>query len=379
MATLVANNSEATVSRIDLQSGINTVGRAEGNHHIIRHSSVSSRHCEIVIHDGAINVRDLGSTNGTFIDDKQVQQGSLAHGQRLRMGGVEFMMEAPEILPAPKTGTLRVNVPKTVSTTETAAALPAAHTAAAAIAAIAPTLRDESSFYRQIPGAFAYPFNRRGMFLLALGTGFFLILAVAAKGALFFRLSIIGLLLQIFIAVFTYGYLFAYLQRIISASAHGEDGLPDFPDVTEFWSDIILPFLFFAGTFVVTFAPPIAVAISMRGSEMFWPALVSTAVLCGLYFPMALLAVAVTDNFLALSPHVVFPSIVRVLVPYLVAWLVLALLLTIRVGAEVGMGFIPVPFLSAVVLGFASLYLLVVEMRILGLLFRAYRPQLGWV
>jgi hypothetical protein len=379
MATLVANNAEAPMSRIELQPGINLLGRAEGNHHIIRHSSVSSRHCEIVIHDGAINVRDLGSTNGTFIDDEPVQQASLAHGQRLRMGGVEFVVEAPEILTAPNGGRLRVTVPKTVSTTETAEALPTAHTAAAAIAAITPVMYEEPSFYRQIPGAFAYPFNKRGMFLLALGAGFFLIIALAGRAALFFRLSFIGLLLQILIFVFTYGYLFAYMQRIISTSAHGEDDVPDFPDITEFWSDILLPFFLFAGTLVVTFAPPIAVAIFMHDSQMFWYAMGITIVLCALYFPMALLAVAVTDNFLALSPHVVIPSIVRVLGPYLVAWLVLAMLAITGAGIKWAMGFVSVPILPAVVVEFVSLYLLFVEMRILGLMFRARRAELGWL
>src|SRR3954452_5744658 len=98
-----------------------------------------------------------------------------------------------------------------------------------------------------------------------------------------------------------------------------------------------------------------------------------------IYFPMALLAVAVTDNFLALSPHVVMPSILRVLAPYLVACLVLGLLLVVRIGFEVLMGFVPVPFLPSIVLGFVSLYFLVIEMRILGLLFRSNRARLGWL
>src|SRR4051812_40822127 len=114
MATLVANNSNAPISRIDLQQGINTVGRAEGNHHVIPHGSISSRHCEIVWNDGAITVRDLGSTNGTFIEDKSVQHEHLAHGQRLRFGAVEFIVEAPELMAAPRIGALRVNLSKTV-------------------------------------------------------------------------------------------------------------------------------------------------------------------------------------------------------------------------------------------------------------------------
>lgn len=375
---LVANNAEAPISRLTLRIGINTLGRAEGNHHVIPHVSVSSRHCEIILNEGSILVRDLGSTNGTFVEDKQIAQAPLTNGQRLRLGNVEFLVEAPELATV-GSGPLRVNVSRKVSTVGTADAPPVAHTAREIIAAIRPEIYEEPGFYRNLPRALAYPFNKRGLFLLALGAGFFLILTLAAKAALFFRLSLIGLVLQIVLFVFTQGYLFAYMQRIVTASAHGENDLPEFPDVTEFWSDIVLPFLFFAGTFVVSFAPAIVVALCLRESEMIWPGVIATVGLGILYFPMALLAVAVTDNFLALSPHVVVPSIALVLLPYLSACLVLAILIAIRFGLVFLLDFLPVPLVPSIIDGFVSLYLLVVEMRILGLLFRSYRQRLGWI
>ena len=94
---------------------------------------------------------------------------------------------------------------------------------------------------------------------------------------------------------------------------------------------------------------------------------------------MALMAVAVSDNFLALSPHIVVPSMFRLFLPYGVMLLALATLVGVRVGAELTRILDPVPFLSTVVLGFLSLYVLTVEMRILGLFFRAYRGRLGWL
>ncbi len=369
MATLVANNAEAQVSRLSLQPGINTLGRADGNHHVIPHASVSSRHCEIIVNEGSILVRDLGSTNRTFVDDKQVAQTTLANGQRLRLGNVEFFVEAPE-LAASGAGPLRVNISRNVSTVETADAPPIAHTAREVIAAISPAIYEEPSFYRSLPRTFVYPFNKRGMLLLGIGAIFFLIMEVAARFAFIFKATIF---------VFTYGYLFAYMQRIVSASAQGEDDVPDFPDVTEFWSDIFLPFLLFTGTFVVSFAPAIAVAIGMRESEMILPAVIATVGFGIFYFPMALLAVAVTDNFLALSPHVVVPSIARIMLPYFSACAVLGVLVTIRFGVAWLMGLVPVPFVPSIIDGFVSLYLLVVEMRILGFLFRSYRERLGWI
>jgi hypothetical protein len=253
---------------------------------------------------------------------------------------------------------------------ETASAPSVTHTAREVIAAISPAIYEEPSFYRSLPRTFIYPFNKRGMLMLAMGAVFFLIMEVAVRFAFIFKITIF---------IFTYGYLFAYMQRIVSASAQGEDDVPDFPDVTEFWSDIFLPFLLFTGTFVVSFAPAIAVAIWMRESEIILPAVMATIGLGVFYFPMALLAVAVTDNFLALSPHVVVPSIARILLPYLLACVVLGVLAAIRFGVAWLMEKLPVPLVPSIIDGFVSLYLLVVEMRILGLMFRSYRARLGWL
>jgi len=366
MATLVANNSETAISRIDLQPGINTFGRAEGNHHVIPHGSVSSRHGEIIFNEGTISVRDLGSTNGTFIDDKAIQYDNLAHGQRLRFGAVEFVVEAPELMAAPRTGALRVNVPRNVSTVETVEAPPVARHANAVISAINVAAFEEPSFYQSLPGAFAYPFKRNGIILLVLGALVFLVLEFLSSYSWI-------------ITIITTGYLFAYMQKIIAHSAQGDDGMPEFPEFGEWWSDIILPFLLFTGTFVVSFAPAIILFFFARENPIFTLAIIPAILFGAIYFPMALLAVAVTDNFLGLSPHIVVPSMFRVFVPYVVACLMLGVLVGVRFGSSMAMVFVPVPVLPGIFLGFVSLYILVVEMRVLGLLFRAYRDRLGWL
>jgi len=112
----------------------------------------------------------------------------------------------------------------------------------------------------------------------------------------------------------------------------------------------------------------------------FWPA----AGLGAFYLPMALLAVAVTDNFLALSPHVVVPSIIRVFLPYFITFLLLALLVTVRMAGGTAAALVTIEQAAlkltvTVVMGFVSLYLLTVEMRLLGLLFRSYRARLAWL
>lgn len=54
--------------------------------------SVSRRHCEITLKDGAVHIRDLGSSNGTIHNRVQVTEATLSPGDRIEIGGVEFMV-----------------------------------------------------------------------------------------------------------------------------------------------------------------------------------------------------------------------------------------------------------------------------------------------
>lgn len=70
-----------------------TIGRLEDNTFQIPEPSVSSHHCEILIRGGEILVRDLQSTNGTFINGEPVTEAVLKPGQVLRLGAVELRLE----------------------------------------------------------------------------------------------------------------------------------------------------------------------------------------------------------------------------------------------------------------------------------------------
>jgi hypothetical protein len=186
-------------------------------------------------------------------------------------------------------------------------------------------------------------------------------------------------ILSLAIFVLTTGYLFAYVQRILSASAQGEPEMPDYPEFSEWWSDIIVPFLLLVWTLLFCFGPGAAVyAFGNREDPLLQAGTLTMLGLGGLYFPMALLVVAVTDNFLALSPAVVIPSIFRVFGHYLVACLVLALLAAASFESGQLIKTTNVPILSPLVRGFLSLYFLTVEMRILGLLYHRNRERLAW-
>ena len=71
-----------------------TVGRVEDNLFQIAETSVSSHHCEVLLRGNDVVIKDLNSTNGTFINDQPVTTESvLKPGQTLRLGTVELKLE----------------------------------------------------------------------------------------------------------------------------------------------------------------------------------------------------------------------------------------------------------------------------------------------
>lgn len=77
----------------ELKVGKTTVGRVEDNAFQISEPSVSSHHCEISLLGTVVTVKDLDSTNGTFIDGDPVKETVLKPGQTLRLGQVELRFD----------------------------------------------------------------------------------------------------------------------------------------------------------------------------------------------------------------------------------------------------------------------------------------------
>jgi pSer/pThr/pTyr-binding forkhead associated (FHA) protein len=69
---------------------IKTVGRAPRADFILDVALVSRLHCRLTANDERLEVVDLQSTNGTFVNDKRVETSTLATGDRLRIGRVEL-------------------------------------------------------------------------------------------------------------------------------------------------------------------------------------------------------------------------------------------------------------------------------------------------
>ena len=94
MARLVVITPPTAGGAYELGAPWATIGRADGNTIQIADISVSGRHCEVKLHGGELVVRDLLSTNGTFIGGRKITEGVLSAGQALRLGDVQLRFEA---------------------------------------------------------------------------------------------------------------------------------------------------------------------------------------------------------------------------------------------------------------------------------------------
>ncbi|HRE91282.1 MAG TPA: GGDEF domain-containing protein [Myxococcota bacterium] len=76
--------------KYDLSSGVTTIGRDPLATIVLDADSVSRSHARIEIADGQTTVVDLGSTNGTFVNDTQIERSQLKSGDHLKVGDVIF-------------------------------------------------------------------------------------------------------------------------------------------------------------------------------------------------------------------------------------------------------------------------------------------------
>ncbi len=68
-----------------------TLGRGLENTIVLEDRRVSRGHATLISSGGHWSVRDEGSTNGTFVNDRMVTQHALKHGDRLSLGGLDLV------------------------------------------------------------------------------------------------------------------------------------------------------------------------------------------------------------------------------------------------------------------------------------------------
>jgi pSer/pThr/pTyr-binding forkhead associated (FHA) protein len=68
------------------------LGRSSRCDIVANHPSVSRRHAELVALQDCLQVKDLSSSNGTFVDGQHIEHAQVADGHHVRFGDVAFIV-----------------------------------------------------------------------------------------------------------------------------------------------------------------------------------------------------------------------------------------------------------------------------------------------
>ncbi len=103
-ATLVVRGGPNSGAIVALVGGSITMGRRSDNDIVIDETTVPRRHSLIMNTPGGYVVRDLNTTNGTFVNQNKLNQSEhvLRHGDQIKLGGsditIMFRQEGPRTL-----------------------------------------------------------------------------------------------------------------------------------------------------------------------------------------------------------------------------------------------------------------------------------------
>jgi hypothetical protein len=438
MSRLVVNPGTPQAWEIQLKPGTNYLGRSDANDFTINDPSVSGSHCQILVSETCVVLRDSGSTNGTFVGGSRVQEGSLENGKNIRLGGVEMIFYSgtptatASIKSPPSPPAIRIAMKAAVSPVAEVVEPPPV---AADVAGTAPTSLTgarfckshpkaparflcskcnrtycdlcidsaevagntvrtcrvcgtevfpfqfqhvaSKSFYAKLPGAFLYPFKGTGVLILLFAT-------IAFSALHFISGSIFGIIIRVAL----YGFVFLFMQNIILMTTSEEKATLCFPEISSLFGAAFQ----LVGTVLASFWLAIGLTVAkFFDVEVPSEAILASVILGGVYFPMALLVVAMKETVLAANPLVVIPAMVKVPMKYSVTVVLLLGVFGVRqLGSLVsgGVGTLALmtrdmnTFLVALgiqaVLALLSVYLLTVTMRILGLFYNVSKQKLGW-
>lgn len=387
------------------------MGRNDDNTFVLDDPSISGSHCVVFVSDSGVTIKDLGSANGIQVGGVLVGAAELRPGQILQVGEVKLQYEASAapanpLPPSQMMGKLNCKIHRRnlaryfcpqcqsgfcdlcVSSRNIQGSF--AHMCrTCAVECRTLELRaeegpEEKPFRTQIVGAFAYPFLGDGAYSLVLGA--IMLLLVSGARYLAFYALFYGVTALVFLSIFSGGYVMSYLKAILTSTAGGKDEMPDWPEISDYSSDLVAPFLQMLGLIICCFAPAIAmnIYIAVQGNAIadtyiYGWVLYALILLGCFYLPMAFTGVAMFDSLAAVNPILVIPSITRVLGTYLLTFSVLAAILLIRFLLERAFAaYLRIPIVPNMIMGLIGLYLLIVEVRLLGLMYRTRKDELGW-
>jgi|GEM_PF-1285893 len=418
MASLIINGMEKEVV---LQPGTLRVGRTDSNDLRINDPSVSSRHCLLIYEDGILKVKDLGSTNGTYVNGIQVEEAVVEPNTDFKIGSVEVrfgdesveaevqsqdvpseseMVETDESIPAMSPGRRDLSVcsrhpqskskwicqkcgtawcdtcvEKRLIGMQKIIFCPVCKGFCDGVEAYRDSqIRNNTSFSGHLAYAFKYPLKGDGPGMIIAGSLVYSVFEyLQVIGTQMILLSMLGLFAMVFF-VFCTGYVVSFLKSVVMTSASGETKLPEWPDLSNFHDDIQMPLIQYIAIMVACFCPALILGL------LHYKILAIVACVLGVFvLPMAFLGVSIADGLAGLNPLVIIPSIFKVFGPYCVVCLISLGIFLMSLLGEYVMDFFPLRFIAILLVSLFEFYLLCVEMRILGILYLTRKEKLGWI
>jgi pSer/pThr/pTyr-binding forkhead associated (FHA) protein len=91
----ILETNDPSVERVTFRlpaGAVKTIGRSPGAEFIVEAALVSRLHCQLTATADSLTVKDLDSTNGTFVNGTRVTTAALRHGDRLSVGRLELIV-----------------------------------------------------------------------------------------------------------------------------------------------------------------------------------------------------------------------------------------------------------------------------------------------
>jgi len=73
-----------------------TLGRLKGNEISVSDPGISRQHARLLVQSGRLLLKDLGSANGTFLNESKVDSAEVRSGDRIRLGSIQLRVEEQE-------------------------------------------------------------------------------------------------------------------------------------------------------------------------------------------------------------------------------------------------------------------------------------------
>lgn len=229
---------------------------------------------------------------------------------------------------------------------------------------------DDRSFFERVSEAFVYPFNGPGPLILVVHA---LLAAVAVVALSLVQPYPVFLIVPLAVG----GYVFGYWMKAAHTSAVGIEEPPDLPVWKDFFASSLRPLFQYAALWAVCYGPGVALVWADASPLAYGAALLAGS---GLY-PMCFLGLSLNQSVVGIHPIRAIVSIAKVPVQYLVALVVIAATATALASLPIGEGFVDntaVLLVGQMVFLYLGLYLLLVEARIMGVLYHANRRRLAW-